>query len=51
MSTKQQNDMLDCLLACGSSEDDALETVIEMIEDYGQNELQEDLLLEFQECY
>lgn len=51
MSTKQQNDMLDCLLVCGSTEDAALETVIEMVEDYGQNELQEDLLLEFQECY
>lgn len=51
MSTKQQNDMLDCLLACGSTEDAALDTVINMVEDYGQNELQEDLLLEFQECY
>lgn len=51
MSTKQQNDMLDCLLACGSTEDAALDTVINMVEDYDQNELQEDLLLEFQECY
>ena len=51
MSTKQQNDMLDYLKACGSSDDDALDTVINMVEDYGQNELQEDLLLEFQECY
>lgn len=51
MSVYEQNRMLDCLRACGSSEDDALETVIEMVEDYDQNELQEDLLLEFQECY
>lgn len=51
MSVYEQNRMLDCLRACGSSEDDVLETVIEMVEDYGQNELQEDLLLEFQECY
>ena len=51
MSTKQQNDMLDCLLACGSTEDAALDTVINMVEDYDQKELQEDLLLEFQECY
>ena len=51
MSVYEQNRMLDCLRACGSSEDDALETVIEMVEDYGQNELQEDLLLEFQDCY
>lgn len=51
MSVYEQNRMLDCLRTCGSSEDDALETVIEMVEDYDQNELQEDLLLEFQECY
>ena len=51
MSVYEQNRMLDCLRACGSSEDDALETVIEMVGDYGQSELQEDLLLEFQECY
>ena len=51
MSTKQQNAMLDCLLACGSTEDAALDTVINMVEDYGQNELQEDLLLELNECY
>lgn len=51
MSTKQQNDMLDCLLVCGLTEDVALDTVINMVEDYDQNELQEDLLLELQECY
>lgn len=56
MSVKEQNEMLDCLRACGSSEDDALDTVIMMLEGDddiydGQNELQEDLLLEFQECY
>lgn len=53
MSTKQQNDMLDCLLACGSSEDDALDTVIMMLEgdDDEQGVLQRDLLLELNECY
>lgn len=51
MSTKQQNDMLDCLLACGSTEDAALDTVISMTEDCDQKELQEDLLLELLECY
>ena len=51
MSVYEQNRMLDCLRACGSSEDDALETVIEMVEDCEQDELQEDLLLELNECY
>ena len=51
MGVYEQNRMLDCLRACRSSEDDALETVIEMVEDCEQDQLQEDLLLEFQECY
>lgn len=51
MSVYEQNCMLDCLRACESSEDDALETVIEMVEDCEQDQLQEDLLLEFWECY
>lgn len=51
MSVKEQNEMLEMLVACGSSDDDALDTVINMVEDYNQNELQEDLLLELNECY
>lgn len=55
MSVQKQNEMLEMLVACGSSEDDALDTVIMMLEGDDvyddQNELQEDLLLEFQECY
>lgn len=56
MSEQKQNEMLEMLVACGSSEDDALETVILMCEGENdgwddQDELQEDLLLEFQECY
>lgn len=56
MSVQKQNEMLEMLVACGSSEDDALDTVIMMCEDENsgwdnQDELQEDLLLEFQECY
>lgn len=56
MSVKEQNEMLEMLVACGSSEDDALDTVIMMLESDDdiyddQHELQEDLLLEFQECY
>lgn len=52
MSVYEQNRMLDCLRACGSSEDDALETVIMMLEgDDEQEVLQQDLLLELNECY
>lgn len=51
MSVYEQNRMSDCLRTCGSSEDDALETVIEMVEDCEQDKLQEDLLLELNECY
>lgn len=56
MSVKEQNKMLEMLVACGSSEDDALDTVIMMCEGENdgwdnQDEPQEDLLLEFQECF
>lgn len=54
MSEREQNRMLDCLRACGSSEDDALDTVIMMLEgddDDEQGVLQRDLLLELNECY
>lgn len=51
MSEREQNRILEMLVACGSSDDDALDTVINMVEDYDQNELQEDLLLELNECY
>ena len=54
MSEREQNRMLDMLVACGSSEDDALETVISMVENYEDDEqeaLQQDLLLELNECY
>ena len=55
MSEREQNRMLDCLRACGSSEDDALDTVIMMLEGDDDNDeqgvLQRDLLLELNECY
>lgn len=51
MSERKQNRMLDCLKACGASEDDVLETVIETAEDCKQDKLQDDLLLELNECY
>lgn len=57
MSEREQNRMLDVLVAYGSSEDEALETVISLTED-GEEEkedeqkvLQRDLLLELNECY
>ena len=56
MSVQKQNELLEMLVSCGSSEDDALETVIMMCEGENddwdnQDELQEEVLLEFQECY
>lgn len=51
MSEREQNRMLDCLTHCGSTDDAALQTVIEMVEDCEQDKLQEDLLLELNECY
>lgn len=54
MSEREQNRMLECLRACGSSEDDAPDTVIMMLEgddDDEQGVLQRDLLLELNECY
>ena len=33
MSVQKQNELLEMLVSCGSSEDDALETVILMVND------------------
>lgn len=54
MSEREQNRILDTLVACGSNEDDALDTVISMNESYEEDEqevLQQDLLQELLECY
>lgn len=51
MSKQKQEQVLDMLVVFGIAEDEALETVIGMTEDDEQEQLQEDLLLEFNECY